>query len=247
MMRLAGKIALIIGGGSGIGRAIALRFAEEGAAVTVADVQPEAGRETVSLIEAAGHQAVFFPVDVTRPEQIKAALTRLESDFGRLDTLVNSAGIAGRGRIEDAPDELWERVVAVNLSGVFWACKYAIPALRRAGGGAIINLASVAGLRGWPGSAIYSATKGGVVMLSRSLAADYARENIRVWAICPTAVDTPIVNRHFEQADDPAAARRAYEANEPMGRLVTPAEVAQAAVYLASAEQPPYTPEPFIV
>lgn len=247
-MRLQDKITLIIGAGSGIGRAIALRFAQEGATVAVADLVPEAGQETASLISAAGGgTAHFFPVDVTQREQLRALLAAVEARFGRLEVLVNSAGVPGRGRIEATPDELWERALAVNLSGVFWACKFAVPLLQRSGGGVIINLGSVAGLRGWPGSAIYSATKGGVVMLSRTLAADYARENIRVFALCPTAVDTPIVNQLFTKETDPAAARQAYEAKEPMGRMVTTDEVANAAVFLASDERPPYTPEPLIV
>lgn len=246
-MRLRDKIALVIGGGSGIGRAIAVRFAAEGAQVAVADLVPQAGQETVSLVAAGGGTASFFAVDVTRREQIRTVLEQVERQFDRLDILINSAGIPGRGRIEAVDDDLWDRAVAVNLSGVFWACKYAVPLLKRAGGGVILNLGSIAGLRGWPGSAIYSATKGGVVMLSRTLAADYARENIRVWAICPTAVDTPILHQFFAQESDPQTARQAYEANEPMGRMINVNEVANAAVYLASAEHPPYTPEPFIV
>lgn len=246
-MRLKGKVSLIVGGGSGIGQAIALRFAIEGARVIVADVKPEAGQETVSLILQNEGEGIFLSVDVSQPTQIKSLIAQVETQFDRLDTLVNSAGIPGRGRIEEVADDLWDQVVAVNLSGVFWTCKYAIPAIQRSGGGTIINLASVAGVRGWPGSAIYSATKGGVTMLSRSLAADYARENIRVWALCPTAVDTPLLDRIFAQADDPSEARRQYEANEPMGRMIKPEEIANTAVYLASNEQPPYNPEPLIL
>jgi NAD(P)-dependent dehydrogenase (short-subunit alcohol dehydrogenase family) len=246
-MCLKEKIALIIGAGSGIGRAIGLRFAQEGARVAAADLIPEAGHQTVELIRAGGGEGFFFQVDVTQPKQLHTLMEQVERQFGRLDILVNSAGIPGRGRIEEVADDLWDRAVAINLSGVFWACKYAVPILQRGGGGVILNLASIAGLRGWPGSAIYSATKGGVVILSRSLAADYARENIRVWALCPTAVDTPILNSLFVGEADPLAARQAYEAKEPMGRMITVDEVANAAVYLASDEHLPYTPEPFIV
>ena len=153
-MRLADKVTLIIGAGSGIGRAIALRFAAEASQVAVADLVQEAGQETVSLIAAQGGIASFFEVDVTRREQIRAVLEQVEKQFGRLDILVNSAGIPGRGRIEEVDDELWERAVAVNLSGVFWACKYAVPLLKRAGGGVILNLGSIAGLRGCPATNI---------------------------------------------------------------------------------------------
>jgi len=246
-MRLKDKVALVIGAGSGIGRAIGVRFASEGALLAAADLVPETSQETARLARALGGTAEPFPVDVTKREQVRSLMELVESRFGRLDVLVNSAGIAGQGRIEEVPDDLWDRVVAVNLSGVFWACKYAVPLLLRAGGGVILNLGSVAGLRGWPGSPIYSATKGGVVMLSRSLAAACARENIRVWALCPTAVDTPIVERLFAEAPDPLSARKTYEANEPMGRLITSDEIASLAVYLASDERFAYTLEPFVV
>jgi NAD(P)-dependent dehydrogenase (short-subunit alcohol dehydrogenase family) len=246
-VRLQGKVALIIGAGGGIGRAIALRFATEGSRVVVADVAREAGAKTVEMIDEAGGDASFFPVDITLREELQGLFQRVERQYGRMDVLVNSAGVAGRGRIEDVPDELWDRAITVNLSGVFFACKYAIPLLKRSGGGRILNIASIAGLRGWPGSAVYSATKGGVVALSRTLAADYAREGIRVSAICPTAVDTPLVRQLFEAADDPEAARRAYEEREPMGRMISTDEVAAAALYLASDESPPYSPEPFVV
>ncbi len=245
MTRLTGKVALVIGAGSGIGRAIALRFAAEGARVAVADLAPDAGHETVRLMDQG--EGVFFAVDVTQRDQVRRLVAEVEAQYGRLDVLVNSAGVAGRGRIEDAPDDLWDRALAVNLSGVFWACQAAVPALQRASGGVIINLASVAGLRGWPSSPIYSATKGGVVMLSRSLAACYAREGIHVYAICPTAVDTPIVQALFDRAPDPVAARRVYEADEPLGRMISVEEVAALAAYLASDERFPYSPEPFVV
>jgi NAD(P)-dependent dehydrogenase (short-subunit alcohol dehydrogenase family) len=247
MSRLKGKVTVVIGGGSGIGRAIAQRFAQEGASVAVADLDSDAARATVELIATTGGQAQPYTVDVTRREQVQHLMRQVESDWGRLDILVNSAGIAGRGRIEDVPEDLWDRAVAVNLSGVFWACKYAVPILQRGGGGVILNLGSIAGLRGWPSSPIYSATKGGVIALSRSLAACYARENIRVYAICPTAVDTPIIQRLFDQSPDPVAARREYEAGEPLGRMISVDEVAGLAAYLASDESFPYSPEAFVV
>lgn len=246
-MRLVGRVALVVGAGSGIGRAIALRYAEEGARLAVADLIADAGEETASLAREAGSEAIFYPVDVTDREQVRGLIDAAVARFGRLDVLVNSAGVAGRGRIEEVPDDLWGRVVAVNLSGTFWACKYAVPVLLQSGGGVILNLASVAGLRGWPGSPIYSATKGGVVMLSRSLATAYARENLRVWAICPTTVETPILERYLAEQPDPEQARRDYEDAEPMGRVITTDEVASLAVYLASDERFAYTPEAFVL
>ena len=246
-MRLRDKITLVTGGGSGIGRAISVRFAQEGANVVVSDIAIQAGKKTVELAQANGGHSSFLPVDVTNREDVSLIIERVKAQFGRLDTLVNSAGIAGQGRIEEVSDDLWDRVVAVNLSGVFWACRYAIPLLLRSGGGVILNLASSSGLRGAPESVIYSATKGGVVMLSRSLAAAYANQNIRVWAICPTAVDTALVKGIFGTASDPDAAWLYYESKQPMGRMITTDEVASLAVYLASNERFAYTPEPFVV
>jgi NAD(P)-dependent dehydrogenase (short-subunit alcohol dehydrogenase family) len=246
-VRLAGRVALVIGGGGGIGRAICVRFASEGARIAVADVAADAGRQTQRLVGQSGAEVEFFPVDVTRRESAHALIEQVEAHFGRLDVLVNSAGIGARMRIEDASDDLWDRVVAVNLTGVYWPTRYAIPALRRAGGGVILSLASIAGIQGWPGSAIYSATKGGVVNLMRSIAGDYAKENIRAWAICPPAVDTPLLHYIYKSAPDPAEARRAYEATLPAGRMVTPEEVAALAAYLAGDEGFPYTPLPFVL
>jgi NAD(P)-dependent dehydrogenase (short-subunit alcohol dehydrogenase family) len=240
-------VALVIGGGGGIGRAICVRFASEGARIAVADLAADAGHETVRLVRQTGTEAEFFPVDVTRRESARALVEQVEARFGKLNVLVNSAGIGARVRIEDAPDDLWDRAVAVNLTGVFWPTRYAIPALRRAGGGVIVSLASIAGIQGWPGSAIYSATKGGVVNLMRSIAGDYAKENIRAWAICPPAVDTPLLQYIYKDAPDPEAARRAYEATLPGGRMVTAEEVAALAAYLAGDEGFPYTPLPFVL
>jgi NAD(P)-dependent dehydrogenase (short-subunit alcohol dehydrogenase family) len=149
--------------------------------------------------------------------------------------------------MEKIPDELWELVVDLYLSGVFWACKYAVPLLLQSGGGVILNLGSIAGLRPFPSSIMYSTVKAGVVMLSRSMAAAYARDNIRVWALCPGAVDTPLLERLFVQSEDPGAARREYMAGEPMGRAITTDEMASLAVYLASDERFAYNPEPFVV
>jgi len=174
-VRLAERVALVIGGGGGIGRAICVRFAAEGARVAVADLAADAGQETARLVRQTGAETEFFPVDVTRRESARALIEQVETRFRKLNVLVNSAGIGARVRIEDAPDDLWDRAVAVNLTGVFWPTRYAIPALRRAGGGVIVSLASIAGIQGWPGSAIYSATKGGVVNLMRSIAGDYAK------------------------------------------------------------------------
>jgi NAD(P)-dependent dehydrogenase (short-subunit alcohol dehydrogenase family) len=235
-MRLQDKSALITGAGSGIGRAMALLFAREGAQVAAADVDQAAVQETARLIAAEGGAAVPLLCDVTVGGQVQRAVDACVEAFGRIDILCNNAGVGSTQNIVDTPEEVWDRCFAVNVKGVYWGCKYAIPRMVAQGKGTIVNTASVAGLVGIPNRAAYCASKGAVVTLTKSVAIDFVGQGIRVNCLCPGTVDSPWVGRLLNAESDPEAARRALEARQPMGRLGTPEEVALAALYLASDE-----------
>ena len=236
-MRLAGKVALITGGGSGIGRAAALRLASEGGAVVLMGRRVEPLREVVLAIEAAGGRAAAHAGDVTRPADAEAAVALAESTYGGLDILFNNAGLASGqdGDVADVSVETWERTLAVNLTGTFLMSHFAVPALRRRGGGAIVNNASSLGLVGLAGVAAYCASKGGVVQLTRAMAIDHARERIRVNAICPAVVDTDMPRLRLGLADAGGAALdEALGAVHPLGRVGRPEEIAAVVAFLAS-------------
>ncbi len=237
--KLAGKVAVVTGSSSGIGRAIARRYAQEGAVVFVADVNTAGGEETVKLIQQTRGQAAFAQCDVADPEQVKATIDRAAAEGGRLDVVVNNAGVGGGGKpAEEISIEDFNHTLAVNLAGPFYGCKFAIPHLRKQGGGALINTASVYGLIGAPRVAPYAASKGGLIMLTKQLAVDYSRENIRVNCICPGFVDTDLGGRRARMSPEDAArahaSREARAAIQPIGRQAQPEEMAGAAVFLAS-------------
>ena len=236
-MRLKDKVALITGAGSGIGRAAAILFAEEGACVAAADVTGGSVRETVGTISAAGGCSVALTGDVTSSADAERMVASAVEEFGRLDLLVNSAGITSRhSSLEDAsPEEAWERVIEVNLKGTYMVSWYAVPEMERAGGGSIINLASTMGLVGYPvgiggGFNPYPPSKGGVVQFTKTLAVDNARKNIRVNCLCPGFIETNLTS---SLTSDPDMLNK-LESLHPMGRLGQPREVAYAALYLAS-------------
>jgi NAD(P)-dependent dehydrogenase (short-subunit alcohol dehydrogenase family) len=231
--RLEGRTALITGAGSGIGRQAAKLFAAEGARVVVADRDAQAGQETVSDIEQAGGIACAVEVDVAVAAQVEAAVAEAERAYGALHVLFNNAGIFPDGDSSpvDTDEEVWDRVMAVNLKGVFLGCKYGIPALLRAGGGSIVNTASFVAVVGAATSQIaYTASKGGVLALTREIAVEYARQGVRANALCPGPVDTPLLQELL--ADPAAKARRLVHV--PMGRLAQASEIARAALFLAS-------------
>lgn len=233
--RLDGKTALITGAASGIGREAALLFAREGARVVVADRTPDAGAETVAALEAIGGSARFVATDVSRSAEVAEAVAVAERDFGGLHVVFNNAGIFpdGDGSPVDTEEEVWDLVMQVNLKGVFLGCKHAIPALLRAGGGSIINTASFVAVMGAATSQIaYTASKGGVLAMTREIAVEYARQGIRANSLCPGPVDTPLLQ---ELLSDPAARARRL-VHVPMGRLAQATEIAQAALFLASDE-----------
>jgi 2-keto-3-deoxy-L-fuconate dehydrogenase len=233
-MRLAGKNALITGAGSGIGRAMALAFVAEGARVFVADMHGDDAEESVLQALQAGGDAAAFQADVTRSADVQAMIAACLDRFTRIDVLCNNAGIGSTQTVVDTPEDVWEAVFAVNVRGIFLCCKYALPHMIEAGGGVIVNTASVAGLVGLKNRAAYCASKGAVVSLTRAMAVDHVQQKIRCNCICPGTVDSPWVGRLLDAAPDPVAERAALVARQPMGRLGTPEEVARAAVYLAS-------------
>ncbi|MCS6925445.1 MAG: SDR family oxidoreductase [Candidatus Binatia bacterium] len=230
--RLDGKIALVTGGSSGIGRATAQIFAREGAKVVVADVSTAGGEETVQLIKAAGGEAIFVHTDVSSPAAVEAMVKRTVETYGRLDCAFNNAGIEGTLQQTSEYDEaMWDRVVAINLKGVWLCMKYELQQMLRQGSGAIVNTASAAGLVGIPNLSAYVAAKHGVVGLTKTAALEYAKSGIRINAVCPGGVETPMVKRIF--GDNPQFAEAAMAA-EPVGRFAQPAEIGEAVVWLCS-------------
>ena len=231
--RLAGRTALITGGASGIGRQAVELFAREGAAVVVADLDEAGGAETVAAVRAEGGRAEFVATDVSRAADVEAAVAFAERRFDGLHVLFNNAGIfpADDASPVATPESTWDRVLEVNLKSVFLGCKYGIPALERAGGGSIINTASFVAVMGAATSQIaYTASKGGVLAMTREIAVEYARRGIRANALCPGPVNTPLLEELL--ADPAARARRMVHV--PMGRLAEAHEIARAALFLAS-------------
>jgi 3(or 17)beta-hydroxysteroid dehydrogenase len=233
--RLQGKAAFITGGASGLGRAMAEAFAAEGARVAIADIDRVRGEETARRI---GPAALFLAHDVTSEEQWITNLAAAASAFGHLDTLVNNAGIGTRGNVESTTLEEWRRIHAVNLDGPFLGCKHAIALIAKAGGGAIINISSVAGLIGARDSAAYCASKGGLRLLTKSVALHCAhrRNGVRCNSVHPVYTDTPMVEQMLADTRQPERMLEAMKAMIPLGRLGTPEELAAMAVYLASDE-----------
>ncbi len=245
-MRLADKVALITGAGSGIGRHSALLFASEGAAVAVVDVNEAGARETVAEIESAGGNALFVRADVSVAADDERMIAETETHFGHLEVLFNNAGImdARDGHAEDTDEAVWDLTMAVNAKGVFLGCKYGLPALRRAGGGSIINTASFVALLGAATPQLaYTASKGAVLALTRELAVVHARENIRVNALCPGPLRTELLMKFL----DTESKRQRRLVHVPMGRFGEAREMAQAALYLASDESSFVTGTEFVV
>jgi NAD(P)-dependent dehydrogenase (short-subunit alcohol dehydrogenase family) len=229
--RVDGKVALVTGGASGIGRATALTFAREGAKLIIADMNEDGGQQTVHMITEKGGEAIFVRTDVSQAIEVQALISKAVETYGRLDCAHNNAGISGglRALTAEYPEDRWHQVIAVNLTGVWLCMKYEIPQMLHQGGGTIVNTASGAGLVGSRGMSAYVASKHGVVGLTKTAALEYAQQGIRVNCVCPGVIQTPMTERALS---DPEL--KAQITARPMGRVGTPEEVAEAVVWLCS-------------
>lgn len=231
--RLEGKVALVTGAASGIGRATALAFAREGAKVVLADVAVEGGGEVACLIQEAGGEAIFVRCDVSRAAEVDSMIQKAVETYGRLDCAFNNAGIEGEvAPLAECTEENWDRVIDVNLKGVWLCMKYEIRQMLEQGGGSVVNMSSVSGLAGDPDHPAYGASKHGVSGLTKAAAVAYARRGIRVNAVCPGAIRTPMIERALEA--QPELSWESLADGHPMGRIGEPEEVAEAVVWLCS-------------
>jgi NAD(P)-dependent dehydrogenase (short-subunit alcohol dehydrogenase family) len=246
-MKLADKVAIVTGAASGIGQATAHLFAAEGAAVLAVDLNEARGQEVAAAIGTAGGRAAFCRADVAVAADVRAMIDRAVTTFGGLDVLFNNAGIAVFKGVHETSEEEWERVLAVNLTGVYLGTRFAVPAMRQRGGGSIINTASVHGMATTAGIAAYAASKHAVIGLTRASALDLAPFNIRVNCIQPGAIDTPLMRSNLRAVGDEAAEFDKVSAAEPIGRVGRPEEIARMALFLASDDASFCTGAPFAV
>jgi NAD(P)-dependent dehydrogenase (short-subunit alcohol dehydrogenase family) len=237
-MKLAHKVAAITGAGSGIGMVTALLFSREGAQVAVVDIDAQKGFKTVELIKKEGGEATLIPTDVTRSTDVQKMVRATVDTFGRLDILVNVAGIFIEGDVVETTEADWNRILGVNLWGIFLCMKYSIPVMMKAGGGAIVNVSSEAGLVGIPNQVAYNVSKSGVVALTKSAAVDFADKNIRINCLCPGRTLTPLVEKVIGSSKDPEETRRKLSEDRPLRRMGKPEEIAAGILFLASEEAP---------
>ena len=240
-LKLENKVALITGAGSGIGKTAAQLFAKEGARIVVADLDRERGEDTAKKIRADGGRSIFVETDVTKSSLVEATVSKTISEFGGVDILYNSAGVdifvinpKADGTVVGTLEEDWDRLLAINLKGTFLFAKYTLPHMMKQRRGVVINMGSEYGIVGGLASAAYCASKGGIVLLTKQMALDYAPYNIRVNCICPCNVDTPLMEKGLATSEDPQAMRRTWEKIMPLGRFSKPEEIAAGALYLAS-------------
>ena len=236
MTRLAGKVALITGGGTGIGRAIALAFAREGGNVAIAGRRLEKVKEVAAEIEKLGGRAFALQCDISRANDAEHAISETAGKFGKLNVLVNNAGTLSVSTVDTISEEDWDRVITVNLKGPFLTSRAALKEFRKVGGGTIVNVGSVLGLVAMKDRAAYCASKGGLTMLTKAMALDHAHENVRVNCICPSIVETELVKGLFDDSEQGKRLKQSRMGTIPLGRFGKPADVADLAVFLASDE-----------
>ena len=238
-MKLKDKVALITGSASGMGRASAILFAKEGAKIAVVDINDKGGKETVDLVKEGGGEALFIKTDLTKAIDVQDMIKKTVDKYGKIDILFNNAGIAmSFTPIEEVEEDLWDRIFTINVKTIFWACKYAVPLMKKKGGGVIINTASIVGVRPRPGLNAYLASKGAAITLTKGLAIELAPHNIRVNCINPVATETPMFPYFI---DDSGArdtkfeeAKKKFIEGIPLGRLAAAEDIAHAALFLAS-------------
>ncbi|HET7580282.1 MAG TPA: glucose 1-dehydrogenase [Bacillales bacterium] len=246
-MRLKEKIALITGSGSGIGKETALLFAKEGAFVIINDLNEEAGQKTVKAIQSNGGEAVFFQADVTRSEEVEKMVKEIIHSYGRIDVLFNNAGISGVGQLHKVEPSVWEKVLDVNVNGVYNVSRFVLPHMIEQQSGSIINMSSCIAEIGLADRAVYAASKGAILSLTKSMQVDYAQYNIRVNALMPGTIYTPFVEDYLSKDPNPEAAIEAIKSRQLGGELGKPIDVAYAALYLASDESKFMMGTPFII
>ena len=234
MKRLENKVALITGAASGIGRGIALKFAQEGAKIGVLDISLDACKELVSEINQLGGSALALAADITKEQAVTKAVATLSSSFGKINVLVNNAAVMPTGRLHETEPRDFEHCVAVNLHGTYLVSRAVIPDMLALKKGSIIHMASVTGLLGLPGVAVYSATKGALISLARAMSTDYAREGIRVNSVSPGTIDSPMLHNFLSEQSQPEHLRKQFDAMHPIGRVGLIEEVANVFVFLAS-------------
>ena len=234
-MRLQDKVALITGGGSGIGEASARRFAAEGAAVAIVDLNLEGAERVASAIRQAGGRAHAIVADVAREDDVRAMLQETHNEFGALHILMNNAAIFVDNEVEDTTEAEWDRIMDINVKSLFWACKYALPALKETKG-VILNIASMVGVHAQPHSIAYCTSKGAVIAFTKALALDCAQYGVRANTLCPSSVATPLFESFLNMQPDPDEARASVSARAPLGYISSPEQMADAALFLVSDE-----------
>ncbi|MDY6873153.1 MAG: SDR family oxidoreductase [Chloroflexota bacterium] len=236
MKRLSGKVVIITGAGRGIGRRAALLFASEGAKLLLVDINAEAGESVAEEVLSEGGEAVFIKTDLTNAADVEAMVAAALERYGHIDVLYNNAGINHYGKLADTEESDWDKVMAVNVKSIYLTCKYVIPVMAAQNKGSIVNTGSTASLVGLKSLAVYTASKGAVLQLTRNMALDYAKDGIRVNALCPGVTATEMTQQVIDDDPDPQAARERFDRVIPRGSMADPVEIANTALFLASDE-----------